>query len=79
MSLLDICTNITTEISYTDELIHNLLKISETRQAAMRQRFDQAIAEENETTHEVIAELNALKKKLAALIEAPAKTEGDAP
>jgi low affinity Fe/Cu permease len=79
MALLDTVTALTQEISYAEELIQNLLKISEKRQAAMRQRFDQAIVEENETTHEVINELNALKRKLAALIETPSKTEGDAP
>jgi endonuclease III-like uncharacterized protein len=71
MALLNVVTALTQEIAYTDELVRNLLKISERRQEAMRKRFDQAIAEENQMTHEVIAELNELKKKLAALIEEP--------
>jgi hypothetical protein len=71
MALLNVVTALTQEIAYTEELIQNLLKISETRLAAMRERFNRAVQEENETTLQVVDELKALKAKLAALIEEP--------
>ena len=71
MALLDLVTTITHEIRYTEELIQNILKISETRLAAMRERFNRAVQEENETTIQIVDELKALKLKLATLIETP--------
>jgi len=69
MALLNVVTAITQEITYLNEMISGLARSSESRIDALRKRHEAAVEEERTTTAAVIAEIEALKKKLGSLIE----------
>jgi polyhydroxyalkanoate synthesis regulator phasin len=75
MALLDVVTALTQEITFVNEMVENLAKRSEERKAQLRKQFEAAMTEESLNFAAVTDELNALRHKLAALIEEPKMEE----
>lgn len=77
MALLNVVTALTQEIHYIEEMVQNLAKRSEDRKARLRIAFEAATTEEALNFAAVTDELNALKHKLAGLIEERPNNAGE--
>lgn len=75
MSLLNVVTSITQEIGFITEMVENLARQSNDRKDRLRMQYEAAVTEESLHFAAVTDELNALKQKLANLIEEPTPTK----